>query len=67
MDNFEPTVAQYQSLQFRLLELESKKDDALDALRELHDEQNGPPLLTREKQWQVAMGKAEKILRECGK
>ena len=35
-----------------------------DALRILHDEQNGPPLLRRKKFWQAAMGKAAALLEE---
>ena len=35
-----------------------------DALRVLHDEQNGPPLLRRKKSWQAAMGKAAALLEE---
>ncbi len=33
-----------------------------DVLQELRDEQNGPPLLRREKQWQAAMDKTDGLL-----
>ena len=33
-----------------------------DALRALHDEQNGAPLIRREKFWQAAMDEAERLL-----
>ena len=32
------------------------------ALRALHDEQNGAPLIRREKFWQAAMAEAERLL-----
>ena len=45
-------------------QLQAKLDKAINALRDLHDEQNGPPLFRREKQWQTAMDKAEEVLKE---
>ncbi len=44
--------------------LQAKLDKAINALRNLHDEQNGPPLLRREKQWQAACDAAGDILEE---
>lgn len=44
--------------------LEARVERLLDALGELHDEQNGPPLIRREKQWQAAMDKAVAALKE---
>ena len=35
-----------------------------EALRSLYDEQNGPPLLNREAQWQAAMDEALALLAE---
>ena len=45
-----------------IAELESELAAYKDALQELCDEQNGPPLLRREKQWQAAMDKADGLL-----
>ncbi|KKK46829.1 hypothetical protein LCGC14_3161310, partial [marine sediment metagenome] len=45
-------------------QLQAKLDKAINALRDLHDEQNGPPLLRREKQWQAAYDEAGDILKE---
>ena len=45
-------------------ELRRKLDKAMDALRDLHDEQNGPPLVRREAQWTAAMEKAQAVLNE---
>ena len=44
----------------------SNFNEALAALRELHDEQNGPPLQTRRKQWQEAYDKAIEVLQKYG-
>ena len=44
--------------------LQAKLDKAINALRNLHDEQNGPPLFRREKQWQAAYDEAGDILKE---
>lgn len=41
-------------------------NEALTALRDLHDEQNGPPLETRRKQWQEAYDKAIEVLQKYG-
>ena len=41
-------------------------DEALTALRDLHDEQNGPPLETRREQWQAAMDRAIEVLQKHG-
>ena len=40
--------------------------ETLSALRDLHDEQNGPPLETRRKQWQAAMDRAIEVLQKHG-
>ena len=40
--------------------------EALDTLRELHDHQNGPPLVKYEKRWQAAMDRAIAILKRHG-
>ena len=45
-------------------QLQAQLDKAINVLRNLHDEQNGPPLFRREKQWQAAMDKAEEVLKE---
>lgn len=34
------------------------------ALQDLYDEQNGPPSIRREKQWQAAFDAAEKLLKQ---
>ena len=44
--------------------LKSELSDVLKALRDLHDEQNGPPLIRREDDWNKAMGKAYRILKK---
>lgn len=46
-------------------QLISAAPDMYEALRELYDEQNGAPLLRREKQWQEAMKKARKALEKA--
>lgn len=41
--------------------------ELLEVLRELHDEQNGPPLLGRhEKSWRDVMTRVKKLLNELG-
>lgn len=42
---------------------QAELDTANDALQDLYDEQNGPPLLRHEKSWQAAMDKAEEVLK----
>ncbi len=37
------------------------------ALRNLYDEQNGPPLLRWQDRWEKAMAEAAEMLRECDK
>lgn len=39
----------------------------LDALRDLHDQQNGPPWVGHEKKWQAAYDKAGEVLEESDK
>lgn len=39
---------------------------AVDALQELHDEQNGVPLIRRQRQWEDAMEKASLVLAKRG-
>ncbi len=46
--------------------LRAQLDKAINALHNLYDEQNGPPLLRREKQWQEAYDEAGDILKESG-
>jgi len=41
--------------------------EALDALDELHDWQNGPPLIKYEKEWHAADQKASAVLRKHGR
>ncbi len=41
------------------------KHEPIEALRFLYDEQNGPPLLRRAKQWQAAMDLAAEILKDA--
>ncbi len=48
----------------KLDELEKDKKQLLEALRNLHDEQNGPPLLKYEKDWRAAMDRAKWLLKE---
>ena len=44
-----------------------KENKALkEALQDLYDEQNGPPLLRDKASWQAAMDKACKLLGNCG-
>ena len=47
----------------QILQLKAEKTELLEALRDLHDEQNGVPLLRREEQWNKAMAKAAKCFR----
>jgi hypothetical protein len=42
--------------------LRSELIEARRVLQDLRDEQNGPPLLRREKEWQAAMDAAESVL-----
>ncbi|KKL80982.1 hypothetical protein LCGC14_1999280 [marine sediment metagenome] len=44
--------------------LQADLDKALKALRNLHDVQNGPPLLRHEKTWQAAYDEAGNVLEE---
>ncbi len=45
-------------------QLQDELDKALKALRNLHDVQNGPPLLRHEKTWQAAYDEAGYVLEE---
>lgn len=47
-------------------DLRHQLNDTLDALRELHAEQNGPPLISDAQSWTEAMRKAEDALRSSG-
>jgi hypothetical protein len=49
-------------LDAKVARLEAEKTEAIDALRGLYDEQNGPPVARRVKQWQAAVSKAEAVL-----
>ena len=42
-------------------------DDALDLLRELHDNQNGPPLPKYAKRWEACMEKTIELLNKHDK
>ena len=42
--------------------LKKERDEALSALRSLHDEQQGAPLKRREDQWLAAMNEAQRVL-----
>ena len=44
---------------------ESLADELLEALEALIDEQNGPPLLTRETQWNEAMKQARAAIKKA--
>jgi hypothetical protein len=57
-DDWEREYGVVTKLRQRVLDLE-------DALQELADEQNGPPLIRREKEWGEAMEKARKVLGEA--
>ena len=46
------------------LDLADEAAEAVAALRELHDLQNGPPLIRDEARWREAMVKAEAVLRK---
>ena len=46
----------------KLLTLNTENERLREALQELYDWQNGPPLIRKAKQWQAAMDKAEKLL-----
>lgn len=41
-------------------------EELADALRNLYDQQNGPPLIRHEKKWQAAMDQAKKMLTQVG-
>lgn len=43
-------------------DLRQRLSQAVDALQELHDRQNGPPLLRYQEQWERAMNLAEAVL-----
>jgi hypothetical protein len=43
--------------------LMAQRDELIEALQSLYDEQNGPPLIREEKHWKEAMDKAEKALK----
>ncbi len=58
---------QLEALQEEKNRLQREKDDLLLILRDLHDEQNGPPLIKYEKEWQATMNRAKKLLRELEK
>lgn len=45
----------------------SELGDALDALRQLYDVQNGPPLIKYEKDWTEAMELTKTILQKHGR
>lgn len=45
-------------------EIKAKNASLRSALQYLYDEQNGAPLVRREKQWQAAMNEAEKLLKQ---
>jgi hypothetical protein len=53
------------SMARRALSAEERLEKAVEALRLLHDFQNGCPLPSYEKHWNEAMEKVEKILEEC--
>lgn len=40
------------------------KQRAVEALRALYDEQNGPPLLSRKEAWRAVMQEAQEVLEE---
>ena len=48
----------------RMFVLESQRDALREALQDLYDEQEGPPLVRRQKQWQAAIDKARAALAE---
>lgn len=54
--------AEKDSIQSKLNDANDKIERLRDALQSLYDEQNGPPQIRREKQWQAAMEAAEKLL-----
>lgn len=45
----------------------SEVDEMLLAMQDLMDEQNGPPLIRKEKQWQAAYDACDKILTRFNK
>ena len=45
--------------------LMAQRDELVEALQSLYDEQNGPPLIRYEKHWNAAMMKAEAALRQA--
>ena len=59
------TAALHNAIKRLQAELDTAKEEnkqLRDALQDLYDEQNGPPLLRDEVSWQAAMDKAEKLL-----
>lgn len=46
----------------RIAELEIEKAELVDALRELADRQNGPPLVRDAAKWEAAMAQAYAVL-----
>lgn len=46
------------------LQMQSENACLREALQNLYDEQNGAPLVRREKQWQAAMDAAKKALEQ---
>ena len=51
-----------QAMDAHLQQLRDENKRLREALRDLLDEQNGPPLYTREKQWNDAVAKAQAAL-----
>lgn len=47
-------------------EWQQKVDRLIDALQSLVDEQNGPPLFSRQNQWRAAFNRAKDAIKEEG-
>ncbi len=61
IDHLERSVRKHKADKVKL---QAELDKALKALRNLHDVQNGPPLLRHEKTWQAAYDEAGNVLEE---
>lgn len=61
----DPRVTRLVSMARRTLQAEERLGRAVEALRNLYDEQNGPPLERHKERWKMAMDQTFIILSEC--
>lgn len=56
-------VEEIRRLQAKIVRLEDEETELAGALRDLHDTQNGPPLIRDAKCWRAAMDRSIAVLR----